>query len=107
MNNLKSQVCAGGQGRWTNLNLGNCLLSCENITNLKIAFVWQNSNSVGLFNTATDPSFAVDDIIITTPSSVTPPVADFSASETSICAGECISFTDLSTNTPTGWSLDI
>ncbi len=102
MDNLKSQICTGGQGRWTNVTWA-MPASCENITNLKIAFVWQNSNSVAC-NTATDPSFAVDNIIITAPSSVTPPVADFSASETSICAGECINFTDLSTNTPTTWN---
>jgi uncharacterized protein (TIGR02145 family) len=31
------------------------------------------------------------------------PVADFSASQTSISVGQSISFTDLSTNTPTSW----
>ncbi|MCJ8292312.1 MAG: PKD domain-containing protein [Flavobacteriales bacterium] len=34
----------------------------------------------------------------------TPPVANFSATSTTICAGESVSFTDLSTNTPTSWS---
>ena len=33
-----------------------------------------------------------------------PPVADFSADETTICLGESIDFTDESTNTPTSWS---
>ncbi len=32
------------------------------------------------------------------------PVASFSANNTNICAGTCISFTDQSTNTPTIWS---
>ncbi len=32
------------------------------------------------------------------------PVADFSASSTTICEGGSINFTDLSTNTPTSWS---
>ncbi len=32
------------------------------------------------------------------------PVADFSGSPTTICEGSTVSFTDLSTNTPTGWS---
>lgn len=39
--------------------------------------------------------------------SVTPcvvPVADFSANDTTICVGDCINFTDLSTNGPTSWS---
>lgn len=33
-----------------------------------------------------------------------PPVADFSASETQITAGNSVTFTDLSTNMPTSWS---
>jgi PKD repeat protein len=32
------------------------------------------------------------------------PVADFSGSSVSICEGSSINFTDLSTNTPTGWT---
>lgn len=34
----------------------------------------------------------------------TPPIASFSASDSTICEGDCISFTDLSTNTPSGWT---
>ena len=33
-----------------------------------------------------------------------PPVAAFTQSATTICAGDTINFTDLSTNTPTGWN---
>jgi uncharacterized repeat protein (TIGR02543 family) len=33
-----------------------------------------------------------------------PPVADFTASSTSIVVGDTVNFTDLSTNTPTSWS---
>ena len=33
-----------------------------------------------------------------------PPVADFSGSPTTLCEGNTVSFTDLSTNTPTSWS---
>lgn len=36
--------------------------------------------------------------------SVTAPVADFSASATNITTGTTVTFTDLSTNTPTSWS---
>lgn len=32
-----------------------------------------------------------------------PPVANFSASPTTLCSGGNVTFTDLSTNTPTGW----
>ena len=35
-----------------------------------------------------------------------PPVADFSASATTICVGESVSFTDNSTNTPDTWAWD-
>ncbi len=34
----------------------------------------------------------------------TPPVADFAANMINICAGQSVTFTDLSTNTPTSWS---
>jgi len=34
------------------------------------------------------------------------PVADFSASATTVCAGSSVTFTDLSTGTPTSWSWD-
>ncbi len=39
--------------------------------------------------------------VTTTP---TPPVTNFGASDSTICEADCISFTDLSTNTPTSWS---
>ncbi len=32
------------------------------------------------------------------------PVADFIANDTTICVGDCINFTDLSTNNPSSWS---
>ncbi len=38
------------------------------------------------------------------PVSVTPPVANFSASNTTICAGQSAAYTDLTTNTPTSWA---
>lgn len=58
--NLKSQVCAGGQGRWTNV-IWAMPAACEGISNLRIGFVWQNNNSTP---GATDPCLAVDDIVI-------------------------------------------
>ncbi len=35
------------------------------------------------------------------------PVIDFSANKTTICSGECVQFTDLSTNNPTSWNWSI
>ncbi len=55
-----------------------------------------------IYRTAGTPE--IHDLTLTTVQSVIPPIADFSASLTEICAGECIDFTDLSTNTPTSWS---
>ena len=48
------------QGTWTAFSMA-LPATCENITNLRIAFRWQN-NADGI---GTDPSFAVDDITIT------------------------------------------
>jgi PKD repeat protein len=35
-----------------------------------------------------------------------PPVAGFSMSDNVICAGDCVDFTDLTTNSPTSWTWD-
>lgn len=40
------------------------------------------------------------------PGPSTPPVAGFSISDSMICAGDCVNFTDLTTNTPTSWNWD-
>ncbi len=45
----------------------------------------------------------LDDINITGSNAVAP-VAKFTASDSTICVGDCISFTDQSTNTPTTWA---
>jgi hypothetical protein len=67
MNNLKSQICGSAQGLWTRITWA-MPATCENITNLRIAFVWQNSDGATCASgSATDPSFAVDNILITAP----------------------------------------
>lgn len=73
--------------------------SCENISNLRIGFFWQNNNDA----TGNDPPFCVDDITITIPSA-SGPDAIFTASETTICEHDCISFTDASSGSPVSWS---
>ncbi|MNK31463.1 hypothetical protein D3C87_498990 [compost metagenome] len=40
------------------------------------------------------------------PTPAVPPVAGFSISDSVICAGDCVDFTDLTTNSPTSWSWD-
>ncbi|MBD3636137.1 MAG: PKD domain-containing protein [Crocinitomicaceae bacterium] len=87
------------QGTWTTFSM---LLpaSANNNPNVKIGFHWHNNDD----NNGTDPSFAVDDIQLTVPA-VSAPIADFSASATTLCEGDCIDFTDLSTlSTNPTWS---
>lgn len=69
LNNLKSQICGSGQGRWTRITW-NMPAACNNIPNLRIAFVWQNSDNASCSSSPSDPSFAVDNIIITAPNPV-------------------------------------
>ncbi len=67
LNNLKSQVCVSGQGRWTYLTWA-LPATCDNIANLRLAFVWQNNDGVACgTGSATDPSFAVYNLTITKP----------------------------------------
>ena len=68
-----TSLCCGGvactgatQGLWQT-NTYTLPALCENISNLRIAFVWQNLDD----GIATDPSFAVDDIVITSAGSST------------------------------------
>lgn len=91
--------CGGGQGLWTAYSI-TLPASADNNPNVKLGFNWTNNNDVS----GTDPSFAVDDISLSVPSAGTPPVANFSSSDTTICTGTCLTFTDLSTNTPTSWA---
>jgi hypothetical protein len=59
LNNLKSQICGSGQGRWTHVTW-NMPATCAGITNLRVGIVWQNNNNTS----GTDPSFAIDDVSI-------------------------------------------
>lgn len=63
LNNLKSQICGSGQGRWTNVTWS-LPATTENIANFRVAFVWQNDPATG--GSASDPSFAVDDVQLST-----------------------------------------
>ncbi|MEW6469942.1 MAG: PKD domain-containing protein [Bacteroidota bacterium] len=91
--------CPGGQGRWAAVAPIALPVSANNNPNVKIGFLWVN-NIDGL---GSDPSTAIDDITLSS-SSGAPPVASFTASSTTICAGGCINFTDNSSGSPTSWS---
>lgn len=56
---LKSNTCANGQGQWTAASY-NLPATCNNISNLRIGFVWTNNDD----GVGTDPSFACNNIQI-------------------------------------------
>lgn len=93
----KSTICGGGQGEWDTYTV-NLPASADNNPNVQIGFLWYNNDD----NNGTDPSIAVDNIELESISAAVPD-ADFFATATTICVGDCIDFTDISTNSPTSW----
>ncbi len=94
----KTLTGCGGQGLWTSRIVA-LPVSANNNPNVKIAFHWMNNDD----GVGTDPSFAVDNITVTYPSSGAPTSA-FTASATSVCVGAPVNFTDNSTGSPTAWT---
>ncbi|MBW7867282.1 MAG: PKD domain-containing protein [Brumimicrobium sp.] len=93
-------VCGGGQGQWAAQTVP-LPVATENQADLRFAFHWVNNNDMN----GSDPSFAVNDLkLFTNAVTGTPPVADFTTASFTICKGDCINFTDLSTNSPTSWA---
>ena len=80
---------------WQNKILDLTSLIGEN--SVQFAFIAKNAYGNNLY---------VDNINISNVAAITLPVAEFTASSTSICIGESITFTDQSTNTPTSWAWD-
>ena len=72
--------------------------SADNNPGIKLGFQWDNDDS----GTGLDPSAAFDDLQLSATTNP-PPDADFIASDSVICVGDTINFTDLSTNSPTTW----
>lgn len=99
---VTSGAGCGGQHQWAAYSIA-LPASADNNANVKIGFRWQQVVDDG----GADPSFAVDDITLTSSGGGTPPVADFSGDQTNICEGTTVTFTDLSTNTPTSWLWNI
>lgn len=84
------------QGQWTAFSIP-LPASANNNANVKIGFRWvNNDDAVG-----TDPSFAVDDITLTIPTTGGNPTANFTPSSITICEGDTITFTDGSTTSGT------
>lgn len=68
----------------------------DNKSDLRFGFMFDNPATGG------PAGFGIDEIEVTGIPQAQP-VADFYASKITICEGECISFTDLTTNFPTSW----
>ncbi|MFN8143587.1 MAG: PKD domain-containing protein [Bacteroidia bacterium] len=98
-NTPKTPFTCQPQGLWTSFSsiLPNI---CENIPNFRLAIRWMN-NDDGIGN---DPSFAIDDIELSVPST-TQPVAVFTSSVPSnSCDTACVSLSDASTGNPSTWT---
>ena len=81
-------------GEWTTVTLSLSAAALE--SSVRVAFV--NINGYG-------NSLLLDNVnLIAAPAGPTAPVAEFVASATTVPVGSAINFTDLSTNSPTGWS---
>ncbi len=87
------------QGTWTYYTVS-LPASANNNPNVQIGFKWTNDgNGIG-----TDPSFAIDSIILSGIAGTAPPIAGFTVNDTEVCVGDTLQFTDQSTNTPTSWA---
>lgn len=77
---IKSPICGSTQGQWTAYTVS-LPASCNNVSNLQIAFNWTNNGD----NIGSDPSVAIDDLAIT---GISPLSA--SVSQTNVtCFGLC------------------
>jgi gliding motility-associated-like protein len=95
----KTTTCGSGQGTWTSYTFS-LPASANNNPNVKIAFRWVN-NDDGI---GTDPSFAVDNITITTPASV-PVVSITPSPNDTICKNATLTLNGSATNGPiTKWA---
>ena len=80
--------CPGGVGQWVNYSVA-LPTSADNNPNVQIGFTWTNNGD----SISSNPSFAVDSIRFINNDTL---FADFTASNTTICAGQCIGLADLS-----------
>lgn len=102
----QTQCCGGAacgllvQGEWAPAPFSVALpASANNNPNVQIGFEWVNDNN----NSGTDPSITIDNVTLSTPITGGP-TASFSSTDSTLCVGDCIDFTDLSTGSPTGWT---
>lgn len=105
---LKTLVCGGGQGQWTAFSVTLPAI-CDNNPTVQIGFNWTNNAD----NIGTDPSIAINNIVVSTPgatcpayanaSLVDPPVVTISGSG-QICVGATVALSGSGTpNGATPW----
>lgn len=80
-----------GQSNWGLFDIADAAF--DNQPTLRLGFSFDNTIGAPVL----DPPFAIDEIFIYVPSDNEEPIASFTMSDTEICAGESITFTDAST----------
>ena len=100
----KTPLTCAPQGQWTAYSIALPATSSGN-SDVQFGFGWTNDGD----GIASDPSCALDDCSLTLVAA-SPPVASFSCTDSTLCIGDCIDFTDLSTSTAAGgitaWAWD-
>lgn len=91
----KTVTCGGGQGTWTAFFLA-LPASANNNPNVKIGFLWVNNND----GMGTDPSFAVDDVTLTSSVTAANPVVNITPSATTTCITSTLTLNGSATNGP-------
>ncbi|MFL5762802.1 MAG: gliding motility-associated C-terminal domain-containing protein [Bacteroidia bacterium] len=87
-------ICPSTQGKWTAFSMV-LPASCDNIATLKIAYHWIN-NDDGL---GSDPSFALDDMTLSTPASNSITTGTITGSPFCACSSVSVPFTSTGTFT--------
>ncbi|MCD4788448.1 MAG: PKD domain-containing protein [Bacteroidales bacterium] len=97
--NVVCEISNGGQGTYSITVPGTALLGT---TRMRIRTKHTGDDCGSPCGTTTYGE--VEDYSVNIIESIDPPVADFSADDTSPGIGQTVNFTDLSTNSPTSWS---
>ncbi len=101
-NASSTNICAGDTITLT--GSGATSYSWDNSVSNNTPFIPLNTTTYHVTGTDGNGCSASDSIIVTVNSCGIPPTASFSASDSILCLGDCISFNDLSTNVPTAWT---
>jgi len=97
---LKTLTGCGGQGLWTSHSIV-LPASADNNPTVQIAFRWVNNDD----GVGTDPSFAVDDIVVTGSAAALPVVSITPSPNDSLCQSSTLTLNGSATNGPiTAWA---